>query len=274
MFLSCKSECSVNQQHCPQLLKEIVKACKKQVKYDFAPYFGLSAKFTIVDGAGPIDWSKYAALVLTDETPIPSAFGFHDIQDSTGLNGSDIASDITSAPNLPDGTPFMIIEVQVCKDFSIPVDPTSTLTFENEVSLTVSHEILETLGDSAMNKWFEFTTPFTTNLYVCEVCDPVENVGYFISDTMVSDFVLPSYFVGPGQLGPYDFLNTLTGPFTTFNGTISTFFREVRDNSLKTRNAPNKADDRTTPINKDKKTPSILDFINNKAAKTEIRITN
>jgi hypothetical protein len=42
-----------------------------------------------------------------------------------------------------------------------------------------------------------------------EVCDPVENIGYYVVGDIVSDFVTPAYFQ-LGSKGPWDYLGSIT----------------------------------------------------------------
>lgn len=84
------------------------------------------------------------------------------------------------------------------------------LRYGSEISVTISHELLEMLAD-----------PMTTRMgptiegreYIVEVCDPVEADadGYDKLGVRVSNFVLERYYQ-PGTVGPWDWCRLLTGP--------------------------------------------------------------
>jgi hypothetical protein len=89
------------------------------------------------------------------------------------------------------------------------------------VSATLSHEILETIGNCYTNCWYDTGT----TLICAEVADPVEQIGYGIMigniNVSVSDFILSSFFNPNATLatnGPFNYLNTLTAPFTMLAG--------------------------------------------------------
>ena len=64
-----------------------------------------------------------------------------------------------------------------------------------------SHELLEMLEDP--------TTNVTSDGFQREVCDPVDNIGYYVDGDLVSDFVTPAYFQ-LGSKGPGDSLDSIT----------------------------------------------------------------
>jgi hypothetical protein len=66
---------------------------------------------------------------------------------------------------------------------------------------TASHELLEMLEDP--------TTNVTSDGFAREVCDPVDNIGYYIDGDLVSDFVTPAYFQLQSK-GPWDYLDSIT----------------------------------------------------------------
>ena len=81
-------------------------------------------------------------------------------------------------------------------------------------SVTASHEALELRLDPLANRWVKIGD----GSYVAiEACDPVQRDSYGIDveifgvkrKVMVSDFVLPSYFV-KGAKGPYSYLDNLS----------------------------------------------------------------
>ncbi len=74
-----------------------------------------------------------------------------------------------------------------------------------------SHELLEMLVDPQLD---QFALGPDGVKYDKEVCDPVQDdaSGYLIGDTVVSDFVFPSWFDVNGS-PPYDFCKRVIEPF-------------------------------------------------------------
>lgn len=81
-----------------------------------------------------------------------------------------------------------------------------------------SHEVLETLADANAN-----TTDVGADgcSWYQEVGDPVEDQSYVKNGVQLSDFVLPSWFT-VGGIAPFDFLNTLSTPFSVTAGGYAT----------------------------------------------------
>jgi hypothetical protein len=90
----------------------------------------------------------------------------------------------------------------------------------NGVSVTVSHEVCEILGDPEVNAWRQ--SPSGT--LVCqELCDPVEGDAYPVTvngvKVFVSNFVYPAWFdAKPPKGARFDQMGTLTQPFTMSKG--------------------------------------------------------
>lgn len=81
----------------------------------------------------------------------------------------------------------------------------------NSLSVTISHEVLETMGDVYTNFWA--ANPWTQDLYALELCDAVEADAYVIDGVYVSNFIGPRFFrQGPG---PYDWMNLVKDPYET-----------------------------------------------------------
>ena len=70
-------------------------------------------------------------------------------------------------------------------------------------TLSASHELLEMLEDPS--------GAAARDGYAFEVCDPVENAGYYLRGVLVSDFVTPGWFSGRGG-APWDYLGLLHRP--------------------------------------------------------------
>ena len=142
----------------------VIAALQKQVTNDFRPVWGTDAELTIVaKGAQPPAGSWW--LVLLDDSDQANALGYHDL----------------TTEGLPIGKVFAA----------------SDLKAGNSWTVTVSHELLEMLGDPNIN-----LTVFVQNsetggiLYAYEVCDACEDdsLGYQIDNVLLSDFVYPSWF--------------------------------------------------------------------------------
>src|SRR5215467_2400669 len=82
----------------------------------------------------------------------------------------------------------------------------------DRVSVTLSHEVLEMLGDTDINLMVQKGP----RGYAYEVCDAVEDdsLGYDINGVRVSDFVYPQYFETFWHKGAtkFDHLGHLSGP--------------------------------------------------------------
>lgn len=97
-------------------------------------------------------------------------------------------------------------------------DGSNSLTLGGQaLSVTISHECLEVLGDRAANVWADNGqgTEFAQ-----ELCDAVESYSYMVGGVAVSDFVLRAFFT-PGAPGPYSYMQGAgldagpPGPFQT-----------------------------------------------------------
>lgn len=211
------------------LLKKVLKVVKKQVKHDFAPYYGMQVKFYTFENESEINWDKFVPLMIVDLLIADTdAIGFHDLQDSSEQNGDPISVWIANPPPLPDGIPYMIIPMGTPQTTygvvpsALSKDPSLPPTFNTILSNVVSHEVLETLADFSIDKFFSLSAPTHIDFYSGEICDPVEfNPGYVIDDFNVANFVLPSWFVPNLGKGPFDFLNKTRRPFTPFEGEVN-----------------------------------------------------
>jgi hypothetical protein len=89
---------------------------------------------------------------------------------------------------------------------------------EDQLSVTLSHELLEMLVDP-MGSRFTRAADLDPNsdghqvYYLVEVSDPCDTFSYFVGDVQVADFILPSFFE-PGAAGPVDQADFLDGPLS------------------------------------------------------------
>jgi hypothetical protein len=95
----------------------------------------------------------------------------------------------------------------------------NALTDDLSVCSVLSHEAIETLGDSACDRWAQQSDG---SLIAVELADPVESDSYTLSITAksgeqvsgtVSDFVLPAWFDQDADPGATDHMGLVTAPF-------------------------------------------------------------
>lgn len=75
-----------------------------------------------------------------------------------------------------------------------------------EWTVTLSHEVLEEIGDATCDQWTQLSDGTEQAL---EACDRVEGDTYRIEGVLVSNYLLPAAFV-PDSTGPWDKLVQLT----------------------------------------------------------------
>lgn len=154
------------------------RAIQTQVTRDYSPIYGMNANVTFLPKGvkpPPGQW----LVVILDDSDQAGALGYHDL---------------TSA-GLPLGKVFAKADKRA----------------GDSVSVTLSHEILEMLGDPFINLTAQMGDG---KFYAYEMGDAVEadRLGYQILGVQVSDFVLPAYFQ-PMIVGrPFDFMGHLKGP--------------------------------------------------------------
>ena len=132
-------------------------------------------------------WGVGATLILGNGTP-PSASTWRVI--------------LKDLPDDPNDLGFHLLDGGI-PEARIFVKPTQD--DGDAVSGVMSHEIVEMLVDPLTNRMT------ADNRYIIEVADPVEQSGYMIGQTYVSNFVYPAYFGWLGNSG-YDHNGLLTAP--------------------------------------------------------------
>ena len=171
----------------------MVNALHKQVWRDFVPAWGIKRAANIVfippHHAVPADaWQ----LVVMDNSDQAGALGYHDV----------------TPAGLPLGKVFAKDDI---------LDGCS-------VSVTISHELLEMLGDPNIQEIFQMQDASGQIVQYCyEACDACEDdsLGYKINGILLSDFVYPRWFSDPAQAKPgeqYDFQNKITAPLQLLAG--------------------------------------------------------
>ena len=157
------------------VLTKIAAAVQRQVREHWAIHWG-HPDVTITTGPAPAQNSPEVAVYVRSSSDVAGAAGYHD----------------------DDG-------IYVFRD-GLP----SLLTGAFSLSVVISHEILEALGDPAANRWSDTGNGSEVAL---EMCDAVESFAYEIDAVSVSDFVLASYFDPTGE-APYSYLDKPTAPMT------------------------------------------------------------
>jgi len=182
-------------------VNEAIHAVNRQITENFAPIWGIARMLErLVPNFHPEDPDTLAeetvpadsVLYLVDESSLPGALGFHD------LNTRDV--------------PFGFVFV---------LNP-------NDWTTTLSHEALELLLDPTANVFVPGPDPRdnrNTVLHTYEACDAVERLSYKIGAVQVSDFVTPSYFTGGEIVGiQNDFLGVGVRSFGVTSGSHIAFF--------------------------------------------------
>lgn len=167
-------------------LQKIVVAVGLQLSRDVAPIWGQVPILELVPHGGKP--SKGGIVCTVSDTPDqPGAAGYHDED--------------------PSGHPFI-------KIFTFEGAP--ALVGPEALSVTISHEILEVVGDAPANKWADGPGGFD---YAYELCDAVEGDTYPIGGVSVSSFLYPAFFDPKATKGEQlSYLNTAKKPFAMTPG--------------------------------------------------------
>ncbi len=134
-----------------------------QVVRDFAPAWGFDAKIVFVPKTQTLP-DGFWQLVVLDDSDQAGALGYHDL----------------TPAGLPMGKVFARTDLQ------------NNLSW----TVTVSHELLEMLGDPMINTTCQYQDNTGFKFFMYEACDACESdqYAYTIGKTKVSDFVYPSFF--------------------------------------------------------------------------------
>jgi hypothetical protein len=171
-------------------IQSTVRVINRQISEDYAPYWSLGATLRLEGKSGkqpdkekPEDMRGEAIVYLWDEVNVDDALGYHDKNYS--------------------GIPFGIVFTELSKQIG-----------ENW-TVTLSHEVLELIGDPEANLLVMGPHPNPgegnrTVFHWYEMCDAVQAQKYTIDDIQVSNFVLPLYFTGTDEFqGRNDFLGRI-----------------------------------------------------------------
>ena len=176
-------------------IEKIVPDLQTQVSRDFAPVWGVDATLSFcAKGKTPPKDSYWLSLLDTSDDA--GDLGYHDLT-NTGM---------------PLGKIFI----------------KSDLADQTSWTVTASHELLEMLADPDINlSALVSKGKHAGKLFAYEVCDACEDdrFAYRVGHTLVSDFVLPSWFESHHPPGTkYDFRGYIKKPFQLLaNGYISVY---------------------------------------------------
>ena len=166
-------------------LRRVVAALQKQVDRDFFPLWGLRAKLRVGAAVPPGAMGITLMNMNPDKDDVE---GYHFVR---GLP----RAEVYTRDN--DGKPYS----------------------EQEVSATLSHEVLEMIADPGVNLYargFPIDGESNSNAFVgYEVCDAVQDVLYKVDGVLVSDFVVPEWFEPehkPGSMR-FSFKGAINKPF-------------------------------------------------------------
>jgi hypothetical protein len=166
----------------PEWLASVAAACQLQLARDVAPVWGPAVGGVRVGTPQPGEM----VFEIVDALPqAPGAEAYHDWVDAAAV---------------------AYLALSTCSSL-------------NDVSTGISHELCETLGDLACNRFADAGDGFE---YALELCDAVQEQSYEIDGVAVSDWLLPAFFASSIQ-GPYSFVQSQGGagpsaPFATTPG--------------------------------------------------------
>jgi hypothetical protein len=174
-----------------------VVAIGKQVQMHFQPEWNSTAdlspeRLDLADKTAAVDGASDAIIYVGDSwqdptTGVSNALGYHFV------NHGDI--------------PYGFIYLDICEQY------------QERWTCTLSHEVLELLGDPTANLTEPGPTPAGSSVtaqavdYDLEVCDPTQGDIYTIDSIVVSNFVTRKYFGLDGTSASTNYLNLPLDPF-------------------------------------------------------------
>lgn len=165
------------------LLVKIASAMVVQVARDLAGWWEVTPDELMVAAAAPAGWYQ---MIITKTLDDPQAVAYHSV--------------------LANGQPLLRVGLDMVR--------AQGGVFEDELSIAMSHEHLETRCDPYACYWSEYDGKKKIAL---ETADPVQDDSYEIDGVRVSNFVGPRWF-DFGSSGPFDFMGKLTSPLAISPG--------------------------------------------------------
>ena len=153
-------------------VRKMVRAVKAQVKDDFCPAWDMKADVLYAKSLEKLDPKNVDALVyLKDKVKDADYAGYHDKDARTGVSLGYVFFDVSDS-------------------------------LEEDVSVTLSHEILEILGNRHVNYYALGPHPTKERIvfHWLEMCDAVQANSYKKEGVLVSDFLLPTYFTSDKEV--------------------------------------------------------------------------
>ncbi len=156
-------------------VQSVIPSLQKQVTRDFNSYWDLDCSLTFLPKKQALT-AGWWQIAVTDDPDQAGALGYHEL----AKNGA------------PLGKVFAALDIDNGSSWSV----------------TLSHELLEMLGDPWINWCAESPDG---RLFALEVCDAVEadHLGYEIDGVMLSDFITPSWFE-PTEADRVDFMKRIS----------------------------------------------------------------
>ncbi len=171
-------------------VQAMVAACGKQLADHVAPAHGRVPALEFVPAGSKMTQGGTPCYV-TDDPDVADALGYHDEDES--------------------GNPYI-------KVFAGPTlkNGGTALLGKDAVSVTLSHELIELVGDAPANIWVDGPNGVD---YAYELCDAVESDVYEIDGVSVSNFLYEVFFDPRAQNGArFDYMGTIGKPFTMTAG--------------------------------------------------------
>lgn len=169
-------------------IQAAVQPLQTQISRDFCPYWHTDADLHFVGKNAQADPNMWWVGIF-DDSDTAGALGYHDYN--------------------PQGLPLGKIFAK------------TDLQYGSSWTVTASHELLEILGDPEINRTvFDQIGTATGTLFAYENCDAVEDdsIGYQIDGVLVSDFVLPTWFINWQTSPKYDFRGLVKNAFQLLSG--------------------------------------------------------
>jgi hypothetical protein len=171
------------------VLDQVAAALEVQANRDCAPYWGGVVRVRAATAAGDGALPTEIPMIIVDDLSIvdPGADAFHT------LSG-------TGVPTISAG------RVQ-CSSLTVGADA---------LSVSLSHELLETMGDGALNAERDDGQGWDWHQ---EICDETQEDSYAVQldgapPVSVSNFVLPAFYNPLDKTGPWDFMALVRAPFS------------------------------------------------------------
>lgn len=180
----------------PGALERMVAAVDRQMTAEVSRAWGSTGETwcRVFESAEAAEKAGAYVLGIFDDADAAGALGYHDVG--------------------PDGKPYGKVFAKTVLDYGGSIDGAG-----NSISVTLSHEALELLGDPGANDWSQEAGG---ELTAKELCDAVEADSYQAgrNEPFVSNFLYPAWFRAsehvPGTR--FDHMGNLDSPFSMTKG--------------------------------------------------------